>query len=524
MGKVMNFPQRKKTWPWAVGSILAVALVIVATFGGRYLASHATRIPQAPAQPVAPLNVMAVVRPQVGAAAFAIDPLAHHLVALANPSEVTCPPVGACPPQPAHSAIFIYDDATGAQVASWPLTGIASHAAHANLLLIDPLAGRAYAISQGYQGYVDSFSTLTGAYLGGYSVRLPGPLSGGAFDSGAASGTNGAAPGGSKHLLLLAGTTLVLLDAASGRIVARQTLEGQAGAFTADGPVVDAATRLAYVLLRPTQPTIPATLITYSADTLTPLGAYTLPTGTRLGPLDPTSHLLYLLAPDGSVSALSLTNLSVGGNVVAPSPVPLLRDARAIGWDDTSRRLFELRATESRALDVATGQPLGALPVAGAWPGDTPLPVDSARGLIALPAVHGDIVVAQERATAQSDQSGFAPNAATAAMLAWAALATFLPNTGQTPPFVSADTFPLDLTPGVRAQDFWIHYSDIGWQGPYPGHASVSAVADLANPGAYTVTFTIDWTQLFTRTHTWVCEVTSTGAVQLTSDTGDAVP
>ncbi|HLY32798.1 MAG TPA: hypothetical protein VKQ36_17375, partial [Ktedonobacterales bacterium] len=124
----------------------------------------------------------------------------------------------------------------------------------------------------------------------------------------------------------------------------------------------------------------------------------------------------------------------------------------------------------------------------------------------------------------QSDQSGFAPNAATAVILARAALVRLLPNTGQTPAFVSADTFPLDLNPGVRANDFWVHYSDIGWRGPYPGHARSSATDDPANPGAYTVTFSIDWTQLFTRTHTWVCEVTSSGVVQLISDSGDAVP
>ncbi|HLY31572.1 MAG TPA: hypothetical protein VKQ36_11115, partial [Ktedonobacterales bacterium] len=364
----------RAVWPWAAGAILATLLVIAATFGGRYLVSHAQRIPQVAAQFQAPLTVVATIHPQAGAALFALDPNAHHLVALADSTERTCPPVGACPPAPAHSDFVTLDDATGAQLVTWPLAGPAAHAAHATLLLIDVQRNLAYAISP---GHVDMFSTISGAYLGGYALHISRSPVSGAFDSGGPDSTSG-------RLILLAGTTLLAIDAASGRILARQSLAGQSGAFSADGPVVDSTTRLIDVLLRPTQTSNPVTLAEYSAETLAPLGAYTLAPGTRLGPLNAGQQILYLLDGDGSVSRLSLANLSVTGSGATPRTAPSLQGAHAIGWDDTRNRLFEAQADDTRALDVATGQPLGALPLASNWPGDTPLPVDATRGLIYL--------------------------------------------------------------------------------------------------------------------------------------------
>ena len=91
-----------------------------------------------------------------------------------------------------------------------------------------------------------------------------------------------------------------------------------------------------------------------------------------------------------------------------------------------------------------------------------------------------------------------------------------------------ATVFPLGAGtpahPETRALDFWIHFADRGWQGPYPGTASVAVTSNGAQPGGYIVTFTITWRQLFERTHTWVCAVAPDGAVALRSETGDAVP
>ncbi|HEV8193801.1 MAG TPA: hypothetical protein VGP82_20300, partial [Ktedonobacterales bacterium] len=90
------------------------------------------------------------------------------------------------------------------------------------------------------------------------------------------------------------------------------------------------------------------------------------------------------------------------------------------------------------------------------------------------------------------------------------------------------ESFPLaagsPAQPTSRPEQYWIHFSGRGWQGPYPGTASTSVASDPGHPGAYTVTFSISWQQLFTRQHMWVCLVAPDGAVELQSDQGDPVP
>jgi hypothetical protein len=110
----------------------------------------------------------------------------------------------------------------------------------------------------------------------------------------------------------------------------------------------------------------------------------------------------------------------------------------------------------------------------------------------------------------------------TAVALARAALGNLLPDTNQDPPFVAPQTFP--SAPGMRPYTFWIHFSDRGWQGPYPGTAETRVSTEHGVPGAYLVTFRISWQQLFERTHMWVCEVRPDGSVHLKSSTGDALP
>lgn len=516
--------RRRRAWPWAVGSTLVTLLVVLATFAGHYTLGRqrlAAAVVAAPTSP--PLTVAAVAHPQAGAALFAVDQVVHHLVALTYPTEVVCPPIGACPTEPARNDFVTLDDATGAQLAAWPLIGAAAHAAQATLLLLDTRRQLAYAVSpaqSGQPGYVDIFSTLTGAYVAGYALpaaATDAPLSG-AFDGGASATSAG-------RLVLLAGATLLTLNAANGHTLAVQTLPGQLGAFTTEGPLVDATARRLYVWLRANQPTDLPTLTAYSADTLLPLGAtYTLPLGAQLGPLDPTTHSLYIFTPDGAVSRLALPALPIIGGAAPSQPLPALQGALALGWDGARNRTIIADDTATRALDTTLGATVGALPLPAVWPAAEPIPVDTTRGLVYLAADHGAIVIAQEAASGQNDQSGVAANTATALILARAALARLLPDTGQSPAFVSAATFPLDTSPGARNNDYWIHFADLGWRGPYPGHATVSVTADLANPGAYIVTFSIDWVQLFTRSHTWTCEVTASGAVQLTTESGDAVP
>jgi hypothetical protein len=178
--------------------------------------------------------------------------------------------------------------------------------------------------------------------------------------------------------------------------------------------------------------------------------------------------------------------------------------------------------TQTLALDTRAGRTLAELPLVARWPTYMPLPVDQTRGLLYLPSDHGAIVIIRDGA----GNAGL--TAPSAAILARAALAKLLPDTNQDPPFVAPDTFPLGAGtpahPETRALDFWIHFADRGWQGPYPGTASVAITSDGARPGGYIVTFTITWRQLFERTHTWVCAVAPSGAVALRSETGDIVP
>src|SRR5579883_2847019 len=159
---------RRRVWPWAVGSALVTLAVLLATFAGHYALAHKRQAAEVvAAQALSPLAVAAIAHPQAGAALFAVDPNAHHLVALTYPTEVVCPPIGSCPAEPARNDFVTLDDATGARIVAWPLVGAAAHAAHATLLLLDDRRNIAYAISpsvSGQPGYVDTFSTLTGAY------------------------------------------------------------------------------------------------------------------------------------------------------------------------------------------------------------------------------------------------------------------------------------------------------------------------------------------------------------------------
>ncbi|HEY7339766.1 MAG TPA: hypothetical protein VH591_02695, partial [Ktedonobacterales bacterium] len=109
-----------------------------------------------------------------------------------------------------------------------------------------------------------------------------------------------------------------------------------------------------------------------------------------------------------------------------------------------------------------------------------------------------------------------------AALLARAALGRFLPDTNQDPPFVAPESFPAAV--GTIKLNFWQHYPDIGWRGPYPGTTETAVSAAPGKPGSYLVTFSMSWYQVFQRHHTWVCLVAPDGSVLLQSESGDPVP
>lgn len=486
-------PTRALIWPWALGTVLVVAVVLLTALGARHVIAGtraATRVVAAPATPAA--AVAGATPLSMHAQLVALDASAGHIVALTSATQPQCPPASACPPAPALTAFMVFDAATGQPLATTPLTA-AAPASRSVLLLADAAHHVAYAIAP---GTVTIFSTVSGAVAGSYT--LPAPAwqreSGGALDE--RSGT----------LVLGGGSQISAFDAATGRPLASRLLTSGA---TVSGVTLDPATGSVYALLRQSG-AARATLTIYDDATLTPSSQVALPSGARLGPLDTASDTLYLPgATDGqcaySVRAARLVTTSAD-----------ICDALALGWNSAADHLYTSDATGLTLRGATSGRPLAALPIRAAWPGDQPLPVDEARGLIYVPDTLGTILIVRD----SSAPGTLTPGGAL--LLARAALADLLPNTNQDPPFVAPNTFP--ATPGAAPEVYWIHFSDLGWQGPYPGDA-VSAVQSAPDgSGGYQVTFTISWNQLFRRTHSWTCDVSPAGEVRLASQTGDAVP
>lgn len=499
-------PTRRRSWPWALGSISIVLVILLGAFIGRRLILTAQQPPIVSAPTTPPLPVVAVTSPHTGYQLTALDSSSSHLVALASAAAPDCPPppAGDCPPAPPLTTFSVLDGSTGAPTATTPLTGAASQSV---ALLTDSASHRAYAIAP---HTVAIFSTTTGAMLATYA--LPPDISW--------QRESGAALDSDHHTLLLAGTSRILaLDTTTGRILASQPLPASA---TVEGPALDAANDHLYLLLHDTPTTTP-TLASYDATTLAPQGRVTLPAGTRLGPLDSASHTLYLFAGDGSVQRLSVATTLPTTGAASLQDQPALRGSLMLGWNDATHHLYTADTTNITARDASTSSPIAALPLRVAWNPAVPLLVDTTRGLLYLPDPRGVIVIVRDPAAAPTQPSGLTPGAA--AFLARAALAHFLPDTNQDPPFLSPATFPASGAPlATRDARYWIHFSDLGWRGPYPGTAQTSVTPDSAHTGGYLVTFTITWDQSFIRTHAWVCAVAPDGSVRLLSDTGDVVP
>ncbi len=119
----MSTVGRSRLRLWAIGSSLAVMLLV----GGAYIAHHAvvnTRtVPPVPAQPAPPLEVVAVTAPGPSYELLAEDAPAGHVVALASASQPICPPIGLCPPAAPLNSFVVFDASTGTIISRTPLSG-----------------------------------------------------------------------------------------------------------------------------------------------------------------------------------------------------------------------------------------------------------------------------------------------------------------------------------------------------------------------------------------------------------------
>lgn len=492
----------RRSWLWAVVVVAVVLTIIGSAVVAHTLVERARQAQAVVAAPTLPaLPVVAVAHPEAGALFAAYDPATGNLATLASQREPSCPPVGAC--QSVHPDAFVLlNGATGQPLAYTPLTGDASAAADTLLLLDAPARQRAYAISP---DALIIFSTANGALVDHRALARTAIWTGGALDA-------------AGQLYLVGGGQVVTLDVATGNVIAEASLPLTSGMPAPDGPVFDAARRLLYIALRPRLASDAPHLLALDAATLRQVSALALPIGARLGPMDAESGSLDVFGGDGRGWQLH----AGAANAPTLARAPMLDGALAVGANPALRHVYIAGFTQTHLLDTRDGRSLAGLPLVARWPTFVPLPVNQARGLLYLPSDHGAVVIIRDGA---GNTSVTGPSAA---ILARAALAKLLPDTNQDPPFVAPDTFPLGAGtpahPETRALDFWIHFADRGWQGPYPGTASVAVTPDGVQHGGYIVTFTITWRQLFERTHTWVCAVAPSGAVALRSETGDTIP
>lgn len=515
-----NRAKRPPSWPWALGSIASVLVILVGAFIGRHLIQTAQQPPIVSAPTTQPLSVVAVTSPHTSYQLSALDAASGHLVALASDAALDCPPpaVGDCPSAPPLTAFTIVDGATASPIATTPLTGTAAAAAQSVALLADSATHRAYAVAP---HAVVVFSTTTGAALATYALPPDTPWQ----------RESGATLDPVRNILYLVGSGQALaLDGTTGRILVRQPLPASA---TVEGPALDPVADCIYLLLRDTSTATP-TLAAYDTATLALREQRPLPIGTRLGPLYSSGHALfralYLYDAGGAIKRLTLSSPLPFEPARDLQDEPELRGSLALGWNDVPLHFYAAKATSLTVDAFGTANPIGALPLRVAWNPAVPLLVDAIRGLLYFPDMRGVITIARDPTAATAATSRLTPGAA--ALLARAALAHFLPDTHQDPPFLSPTTFPLSdgSSTATRSARYWINFSDLatssdlGWRGPYPGTAQTSVTSDTARAGGYLITFNITWDQLFTRTHTWICAVAPDGSVRLRSDSGDVVP
>lgn len=497
-------PRKRRVWPWAAGSILIPLVVIVTTLlGARFVSRARLAAMVAPAPALPPLRVAAVIQPPAGVALWALTSAGGHPLALAYNTQApsACIPDLACPSVRFANQFAIYDGYTGSPLLTRAITP-------ANLsqcaLLTNGAPTFAYLVCP---GQVQQVSLSTGQTARHFS--LPAGLD-----------TAHAALDTATNTLYVTGAVtgagaLYAFDLKTGAQVARQPLSGPASA-----PIVEAGQKHVLVLINggDAQPT----LLAFRLRTLRPIGAETLLPGWRAGPRDSTSEQLYLYRLDGAVGSIDMSQLALALSQPYPAAalttLTPLSGARALGWDSNHQTLVALYGDHVTAYDAESLQPYASLPISGVWDAQRPLPVDDSAGEVYAPDASGAIVAL----TLARPSAIPAPDAATALVMARAGLGALLPDTNQTPPFLSSQTFPVSVT--TIARTFAIHYSDLGWRGPYPGHASAKVIKAGKQQGDYIITFAVDWNQLFVRTHSWTVELLPDGRVRMLTDTGDAIP
>jgi hypothetical protein len=493
-------PHKRRVWPWAAGSIiLPLAIIVTTLLGARFVARERLAAMVAPAPALPPLRVAATIQPPSSASVWTLASLNGAPVALVYNAQApsTCLPGVACPSAPLASQLAIYDGATGAASLTRSITP-------ADLSQCAALSGSASGIAYLVcPGQVQVIALATGETSRQFPLPAGLDTIHAAFDD------------ATSAFYIPGPDALYAFDLTTGKQIARLPLSGPAST-----PAVDTDQGRVYTLINGGQ--AHPTLLAFHTRTLLPLGGATLPAGWSAGPRFANANALYLFGQHGAVGVIDLGQIAFAVAqpypTITPDPVEPLTGARALGWDPAQQTLVALYADHLTAYDAESLQPYAASPVSGVWDAARPLSVDAAHGVLYAPDASGAIV-----ALSLGRPTGAAsPDAATAVVMARAGLGMLLPDTNQEPPFLDAGTFPASQT--ALARNFAIHYSDLGWRGPFPGHASARVVKAGAQPGDYTITFAVDWSQLFVHTHSWTVELLPDGRVRMLADTGDAIP
>lgn len=499
-------PQQRpgRSWPWALGALLVVALVWGGSYAGHQIVAArnlaAARVP-APTYPPAPIT--SVLRPEAGATLVAALGASGRMVLLAGPREPACPPTGACPATPPLDRLLVVDAHAGATLAQAPLTGASTQpvalAVEASRALADVISASA----------VDVYATDTGAHLGAFA--LPAGVT---------------AHAGTCALITADGALIMMAQVAQRPALVAVDAQSGAARFTVAFADATAPQELAYdpgtgflalVITTPGH----AGLRTFNSANGEARGDWALPPGVRLGPVDAASHTLYVFEPDGATASLAESALTPGpppGANAPLTPQPALAHVHALGWNHTLGHTYLADAAGLRILDSATGRTLAALPLPVALAPDVALPGDAANNLVIAPTDHGALAIIQDNTTPGAH--GVTP--ATAALLARAAVAVLPPQSGGSPPFLTPATFTVG--PGSRALDFYAYDPDFGTNGPYPGTATLALAPVSGQPNAFDATFTVTWNLRFLHTRTWVYRVAPDGGVRLVSQSGDSLP
>jgi hypothetical protein len=353
------------------------------------------------------------------------------------------------------------------------------------------------------------FSTQNGARVGGYELPR---------DFGAGS-TGGAALDTAHGALAVADTErVILVDAHNGAVKATRTLPP---ATFVDGPVLDSAHNRLYLQLRSTADGA-STLASFDAQTLQPIGQYALPAGIRLGPTDTASHTLFFFGADGATWQIALEAISNAGASQSTQPAPLTHDTKltnalALGENTALGHRYMVTANSERITVAASGATLASLPLSAPWRSTTPIPVDTTRNRLYLPADHGVIIVAQDGEAGKS-----AMTSSTAIILARdvlserAVLRDLYAKDPLKIPVLSPSDFP--LYSGHFDQGFWfLQKTGASWIGPYPGAATTESKPAARAEDGYTVRFSLVWMDPDNGTYTydWIWQVRPSGALEL---------